>query len=224
MRGWLFKDRKEAGQLLADEIARHDLPDPVVLGLPRGGVPVAAEVATRLKAPLDIILVRKIGAPMQRELAVGAVVDGGNPEIVRNESLIYQLGLSDEEFQSEVQRQLEVIEERRARWLGARERVPVKGKTAIVIDDGIATGATIRASVRALRRQEPKGVVIATPVAPPDTVEELQREADKVICLETPEPFGAIGYFYQDFSQVSDDEVSDILATMSAQGSTASRH
>lgn len=224
MRGWLFKDRKEAGQLLADEIARHDLPDPVVLGLPRGGVPVAAEVATRLKAPLDVILVRKIGAPMQRELAVGAVVDGGNPEIVRNESLIYQLGLSDEEFQSEVQRQLEVIEERRARWLGARERVPVKGKTAIVIDDGIATGATIRASVRALRRQEPKGVVIATPVAPPDTVEELQREADKVICLETPEPFGAIGYFYQDFSQVSDDEVSDILATMSAQGSTASRH
>lgn len=211
MRLKIFKNRQQAGRLLADEVARHEYSDPVVLGLPRGGVPVAAEVAAKLKAPLDIILVRKIGAPMQPELAIGAVVDGGAPEIVRNERLIRELGLTDDDFTEEAQRQLEIIEARRKLWVAGRPRIPVKDKTAIIVDDGIATGATVRASLHALKRQGPKRTVVATPVAPSQAVEDLQQEADEVICLETPEYFGAIGFFYQDFSQVSDAEVSRLL-------------
>jgi putative phosphoribosyl transferase len=223
MRGKIFKDRKEAGQLLAAEVARRGYTDAVVLGLPRGGVPVAAEVAAALKAPLDVILVRKIGAPIQPELAIGAVVDGEAPEIVRNEELIRELGLSEEEFQMEAQRQLKIIEARRQLWVSGRPRVSVKGKTAIIIDDGIATGATVRASVHAVKKQGPKQTIVATPVAPPETVEALRQEADDVICLETPEFFGAIGFFYIDFSQVSDAEVSRILKCQSAEGAPVQR-
>jgi putative phosphoribosyl transferase len=214
----IFRNRKQAGELLAEEVARRAFPDPIVLGLPRGGVPVAAEVAAKLKAPLDIILVRKIGAPMQRELAVGAVVDGGAPEIVRNEELISLVGLTENEFQQEAKRQLEIIEERRKLWVAGRSRIPVKGKTAIIVDDGIATGATVKASLHALKRQGPQRIVIATPVASRESLEELRREADDVICLETPEYLGAIGFFYAEFSQVSDAEVSRILDSMSAEG------
>lgn len=220
----IFTDRRQAGRLLATEVASRGYADPVVLGLPRGGVPVAAEVAGRLGAPLDVILVRKIGAPIQPELAMGAVVDGDAPEVVRNEEIIRELGVSDEEFQREAARQLKVIETRRALWAASRARVPLKDKTVIIVDDGIATGATIRASLRALKRQGPKRTVVATPVAPPDTVRSLQREADDVICLETPEYFGAIGLFYLDFSQVSDAQVTAILEGMSkgdASGSPA---
>jgi putative phosphoribosyl transferase len=214
----IFRNRKQAGELLAEEVARRAFPDPIVLGLPRGGVPVAAEVAAKLKAPLDIILVRKIGAPMQRELAVGAVVDGGAPEIVRNEELISVVGLTEDEFQQEAKRQLEIIEERRKLWVAGRSRIPVKGKTAIIVDDGIATGATVKASLHALKRQGPQRIVIATPVASRESLEELRRETDDVICLETPEYLGAIGFFYAEFSQVSDAEVSRILDSMSAEG------
>lgn len=214
----IFRNRKQAGELLAEELARRAFPDPIVLGLPRGGVPVAAEVAAKLKAPLDIILVRKIGAPMQRELAVGAVVDGGAPEIVRNEELISLVGITENEFQQEAKRQLEIIEERRKLWVAGRSRIPVKGKTAIIVDDGIATGATVKASLHALKRQGPQRIVIATPVASRESLEELRRETDDVICLETPEYLGAIGFFYAEFSQVSDAEVSRILDSMSAEG------
>jgi len=214
----IFRNRKQAGELLAEEVARRAFPDPIVLGLPRGGVPVAAEVAAKLKAPLDIVLVRKIGAPMQRELAVGAVVDGGAPEIVRNEELISLVGLTENEFQQEAKRQLEIIEERRKLWVAGRSRIPVKGKTAIIVDDGIATGATVKASLHALKRQGPQRIVIATPVASRESLEELRRETDDVICLETPEYLGAIGFFYAEFSQVSDAEVSRILDSMSAEG------
>lgn len=214
----IFKDRKQAGQLLAEEVARHGYADPVVFGLPRGGVPVAAEVAAKLKAPLDVILVRKIGAPMQPELAVGAVVDGDAPEIVRNEELIRELGLSEDHVREEAQRQLAIIEARRKLWVAGRPRVPVQDKTAIIVDDGIATGATVRASLHALKRQGSKRTVVATPVAPLQAVEALREEADDVICLETPEYFGAIGFFYRDFSQVSDAEVSRLLNSMSAEG------
>ncbi len=214
----IFRNRKQAGELLAEEVARRAFPDPIVLGLPRGGVPVAAEVAAKLKAPLDIILVRKIGAPMQRELAVGAVVDGGAPEIVRNEELISAIGLTEDQFQQEAKRQLEIIEERRKLWVAGRARIPVKGKTAIIVDDGIATGATVKASLHALKRQGPQRIVIATPVASRESLEELRRETDDVICLETPEYLGAIGFFYAEFSQVSDAEVSRILDSMSAEG------
>ena len=214
----IFKNRQQAGQLLANEVVRQGYKDPVVLGLPRGGVPIAAEVAAKLKAPLDIILVRKIGAPMQAELAIGAVVDGDAPEIVRNERLIRELGISEDEFIEDAQRQLEIIEARRKLWVAGRPRIPVKDKTAIIVDDGIATGATVRASLKALKRQGPMRTVVATPVAPLQAVEDLQQEADDVICLETPGYFGAIGFFYRDFSQVSDAEVSRLLEGMRAEG------
>jgi len=216
----IFKDRKQAGELLAEEVARHGYGDPVVFGLPRGGVPVAAEVAAKLKAPLDVILVRKIGAPTQPELAIGAVVDGATPEIVRNEELIRELGIPDEVVREEAQRQLEIIDARRKLWVAGRERVPVKGRTAIIVDDGIATGATVRASLHALKRQGSKRTVVATPVAPMQAVEALRQEADDVVCLETPEYFGAIGFFYLDFSQVSDAEVSRLLDSLSAAGNS----
>ena len=214
----IFKDRKQAGELLAEEVARHGYADPVVFGLPRGGVPVAAEVAAKLKAPLDVILVRKIGAPTQPELAIGAVVDGATPKIVRNEELIRELGIPDEVVREEAQRQLEIIEARRKLWVAGRERVPVKGRTAIIVDDGIATGATVRASLHALKRQGSKRTVVATPVAPMQAVEALRQEADDVVCLEAPEYFGAIGFFYLDFSQVSDAEVSRLLDSLSPAG------
>jgi predicted phosphoribosyltransferase len=213
----IFKNRQQAGQLLAEEIARHGYDDPIVLGLPRGGVPVAAEVAAKLKAPLDVILVRKIGAPMQPELAIGAVVDGGTPEIVRNEELIRALGLTEDDFREEAQRQLEIIEARRKLWVAGRPRIPVKDKTANIVDDGIATGATVRASLHALKRQRPKRTVVATPVAPLQAVEALRGEADEVICLEIPAFFGAISVFYLDFSQVSDAEVSRLLESSRAE-------
>ncbi len=218
MRMRIFQDRKQAGQLLGEEVARHGYANPIVLGLPRGGVPVAAEVASALKAPLDVILVRKIGAPMQPELAVGAVVDGSEPEIVRNEDLIRELGLTEDEFLEEARRQLAVIEARRKLWVAGRPRIPVKDKTAIIVDDGIATGATVRAALHALKRLGPTRTVVATPVAPVQAVEALRAEADEVICLEVPEFFGAIGFFYHNFSQVSDAEVSTILESMSAEG------
>lgn len=217
MRPMIFEDRRQAGQLMAEEVERRGYADPIVIGLPRGGVPVAAEVAARLKAPLDLILVRKIGAPMQPELAIGAVVDSGAPEIVRNEELIRALGITDDEFKELAEHQLKIIEERRKLWVAARPVIPIKDKTAIIVDDEIATGATVRAAVHAAKKQDPKLVVVATPVAPPDTVDALRREADEVVCLETPDYLGAIGLFYRDFSPVSDAEVSSILETTSAE-------
>jgi putative phosphoribosyl transferase len=218
MSGKIFKNRKEAGQLLAEEVARRGYADAVVLGLPRGGIPVAAEVAAALKAPLDVNLVRLVGARMQPERALGAVVEGDAPDFSGHEELIRQLGLTDDDFRQEAERQLEIIEARRKLWVAGRPRLPVKGKTAIIVDDGIATGATVRASLHALKKQGPKRTVVATPVAPPEAVEALRQEADDVICLETPEYFGAIGFFYLDFSQVSDAEVSRILESMSTEG------
>jgi putative phosphoribosyl transferase len=155
---------------------------------------------------------------MQPELAIGAVVDGGTPEIVRNEELIRELGLTESDFSEEAQRQLEIIEARRKLWVAGRPRIPVKDKTAIIVDDGIATGATVRASLHALKRQGPKRIVVATPVAPSQAIEELREEADDVICLETPAFFGAISVFYLDFTQVSDAEVSRLLEGMQAEG------
>lgn len=216
----IFDNRRQAGQLLAEEIERRGFANPVVLGLPRGGVPVASEVAAKINAPLDVILVRKIGAPFQRELAIGAVVDGVTPEIVRNEELIRALGVTEDEFKALADQQLKIIEERRKLWLAGRQAIPVKGKTAIIVDDGIATGATVRVSVHAIRKKGPKLLVVATPVAPPETVEALRREADDVVCLETPDYLGAIGFFYRDFSQVTDADVSRVLENMSAEGMT----
>jgi predicted phosphoribosyltransferase len=206
-----YADRREAGRLLAEPVAAANLQDPVVLGLPRGGVVVAAEVAARLGAPLDIVLVRKLGAPHQPELAIGAVVDGDRPVTVLNDDIVRATGASERYIEREVAEQLALIDERRRLWLADRHRVPIAEKTAIVVDDGIATGATVRAALRALRQQGPRALVVAAPVAAAETVEMLRREADRVICLQEPSGMGAIGFFYFDFRQVSDDEVTAIL-------------
>jgi putative phosphoribosyl transferase len=207
-----FRDRSEAGRRLAGALESFKQVRPVVLALPRGGVPVAAEVASALDAPLDIILVRKIGVPFQPELAMGAVVDGGAPLVVHNEDVIRMAGISAADFQTIRDRELAEIERRRQLYMGGRAPVEVAGRTAIVIDDGIATGATTRAALQATRLRNPKLLILAVPVAPSDTLAEMRVEADEVVCLEDHPDFGAIGYYYSDFRQVSDQEVIALLA------------
>lgn len=207
-----FRNRSDAGRKLAARLTKYQDQRPVILALPRGGVPVAAEVAAALDAPLDLILVRKIGAPAQPELAMGAVVDGAAPIIVRNEDVIRFSGVEEAEFTAVCDEELAEIERRRRRYIGGRERIDVKGRLVIVIDDGVATGATTRAALQAIRMRQPRKLVLAVPVAPTDTITVLQGEADEVICLEDHEIFGAIGYFYDDFRQTTDQEVIDLLA------------
>jgi putative phosphoribosyl transferase len=206
-----FEDRSDAGRKLAKALVQYKDREPVILALPRGGVPVAAEVAAALKAPLDLILVRKVGVPFQPELAMGAVVDGGTPLIVRNEDVIGIAGIDEFAFKAVCDAELAEVERRRRRYIGNRERVEVSGRTAIVIDDGVATGATTRAALRATRMRNPKRLVLAVPVAPTDTIAALRSEVDDVVCLEDHEFFGAIGAYYANFTQVSDEEVIEIL-------------
>jgi len=206
-----FKDRSDAGRKLAAVLTSYNDQQPVVLALPRGGVPVAAEICAVLNAPLDLILVRKIGVPIQPELAMGAVVDGGQPIVVRNEDVIALAGIDESEFKTICDSELAEIDRRRQRYLGSGQRADISGQTAIVVDDGVATGATTRAALRATRMRNPKRLVLAVPVAPTVTVAELRSEADDVICLEDHEFFGAIGAYYADFSPVSDEQVIDIL-------------
>jgi putative phosphoribosyl transferase len=207
-----FENRKQAGRQLAQALQGYKDQEPVVLALPRGGVPVAVEVASALNAPLDLILVRKIGVPMQPELAMGAVVDGAKPLIVRNEDVIALADISEAEFKKVCDSELAEIERRRQLYLGSRARAEVAGRTAIVIDDGIATGATTRAALRATRLRNPKKLILAVPVAPTESLAAMREEADDVVCLEDHENFGAIGYYYADFRQTSDQEVIDMLA------------
>lgn len=207
----LFENRTDAGRQLAEALLKHKSRHPVVLALPRGGVPVAAEVAAALDAPLDLLLVRKIGLPSQPELAMGAVADGEEPTIIRNSDVIALSGVSKEEFDAVCNDERAEIERRRKRYLGDRARSEVKGHVTIIIDDGIATGATTLAAIRAVRMRKPKELVLAIPVAPLDTIKRLHPEVDEIICLDTPEELGAIGYFYRDFHQISDDEVIAIL-------------
>ncbi len=202
-----FRNRADAGRKLAAALAAYKDERPVVLALPRGGVPVAAEVASALDAPLDLVLVRKLGVPIQPELAMGAVVDGAAPIVVRNEDVIRLTGVSEEDMQAVCAEELAEIERRRDRYLGARARLDIAGRVAIVVDDGIATGATTRAALRALRLRGPKKLVLAVPVAPTETLAAMREEADDVVCLEDYADFGAIGFFYADFRQVGDAEV-----------------
>ncbi len=206
-----FQDRSDAGRRLADGLARYKGEEVVVFALPRGGVPVGVEIAKALHAQFDLVLVRKLGVPYQRELAMGAVADGGRPVVVRNEDVIRLAGVSDAEFESARRRELTEIERRRNAYFRGRSHPEIRGKVAIVVDDGVATGATTRAALRAVRAREPKSIVLAIPVAPPDTLASLRAEADVTICLEVPSDFVAIGQFYVDFHQLSDDEVTDIL-------------
>jgi len=213
-----FANRQDAGHRLAAQLAQYKDRRPVILAMPRGGVPVAAEVAAELEAPLDLVLVRKIGVPTQPELAMGAVVDGRAPIIVRNEDVIRMAGVADAEFTAICDKELAEIERRRRVYLGTREPVDVAGRVVIVVDDGIATGATTRAALRGVRQRKPAEIVLAVPVAPTDTIASLASEADTIVCLESYVDFGAIGYFYKDFTQTTDQEVIDILAHFSERG------
>jgi putative phosphoribosyl transferase len=204
----LFADRADAARRLAERLAgEHLLPPLVVLALPRGGVPIGAELARRLGAPLDLLLVRKIGAPWQRELAVAAVVDGERPELVIDEETSAATGASRAWIDEQAALEWREIERRRRVYQRGRAPLPVAGATVVVVDDGIATGTTMRAALKALRRRGARRVVLAVPVAPHDTLIALADEVDRVVCLAEPSPFRAIGLHYGDFHQVSDDEV-----------------
>ena len=210
-----FVDRSEAGRRLADKLLHLKDRQPVVLALPRGGVAVGFEIARALDAPLDIVLVRKIGVPWQPELALGAVTDGAGREIFIDRDLATSLDVPDSYIEEETARQLEEIERRRKSYCEGRPALEVAGHTAIVVDDGIATGATMRVALQALRRRGPARLVLAVPVAPPDTLAGLREEVDEAVCLETPTGLGAIGNYYRDFHQMSDAEVTDLLARAS---------
>ena len=206
-----FTNRTAAGRQLAMALDAYKSEKPIVMALPRGGVPVAAEVAAALDAPLDLILVRKIGVPFQPELAMGAVVDGPAPITIRNDDVIASCGVDSKQFDEVRRREIAEIERRRQLYLAGRPHPDVSGRTVIVVDDGIATGATTRAALQAMRERKAGRIVLAVPVAPADTLSRLQGECDAVICLESHTFFGAIGTYYADFRQVSDNEVIALL-------------
>ncbi|MGO9450979.1 MAG: phosphoribosyltransferase family protein [Candidatus Binataceae bacterium] len=207
----VFQDRQHAGRRLAAALSSYRGGDAVVIGIPRGGLPVAREVADALGAPLDIVVVRKLGAPGQPELGIGAIVDGDHPRAIFNQDVIEQLGVSDEFIHDEMERQTREIKRREAAYRRGRSPVSLAGKTVIVVDDGIATGSSVRAALRGLRRIGPKRIVLAVPVASLEAIEALRHDADEIVCLEAPEAFMAVGQFYRDFHQMSDKEVIDIL-------------
>jgi putative phosphoribosyl transferase len=215
-----FENREEAGERLAAALGRLRDADVVVFALPRGGVPVAAPIARALHAPLDLALVRKIGAPHQPELAMGAVADSGTPIVVRNEDVIALLDVGDERFERICARECAEIARRRELYLGSRRRADAKGRIAIVVDDGVATGATTRAALQAVRALEPERLILAVPVAPAEVVEALRGEADEIVCLEVHDLFRGVGGYYADFHQVEDDEV---IALLDAFGPGAAR-
>lgn len=207
-----FADRGEAGRRLARLLQHLKDRQPLVLALPRGGVAVAFEIARALEAPLDVVLVRKIGAPWQPELAIGAVTDGAAPETFIDREMTASLGVPETYIEEETARQIAEVERRRALYCRDRPPVDVAGRTAIVVDDGIATGATMRVALRAVRRRSPERLVLAVPVAAPSSLAALRAEADETVCVEAPEGLGAIGFYYVDFHQLDDAEVSDLLA------------
>jgi putative phosphoribosyl transferase len=205
-----FRDRADAGRLLAERLASlAGRDDVVVLGLPRGGVPVAFEVARALGAPLDVFLVRKLGVPGHEELAVGALASGGVR--VLNEEVAQAAGLSPAEIDALAAREQAEIDRREALYRDGRAPLPVAGRVVVLVDDGLATGATMRAAIRALRELRPARIVVAVPTGAASTCRELAAEADEVVCLRTPEPFYAVGMWYANFSQTADAEVGELL-------------
>lgn len=211
-----FTDRREAGRELAEAIKALELKHPVVLALPRGGVPVGFEVARALGAPLDILMVRKIGAPGHEEYGIGALVDGASPQVVLDEAAARMAGASRDYIDMQVARQLAEIERRRALYRTG-PAVPLEGRTVIVVDDGIATGGTVRAALQGLAKAGPGRVVLAVPLAPADVLPELRKLCDSVICLVSPQPFYAVGMHYRIFDQTSDEEVVRLLAEANAE-------
>lgn len=207
-----FRDRMEAGRALGEALYRKfgERRDLIVLGLPRGGVPVGFEVARRLRAPLDVFIVRKLGVPGYEELAMGAIATGGVR--VLNEDVLSQIHLAPHTIDAVAAREQRELERRERAFRGERPPIEVRDHTVIIVDDGLATGATMRAAVRALQRMDPRAIVVAVPVAAESTCSELRREVDEVVCLRTPEPFQAVGLWYEDFDQTSDAEVHDLLS------------
>jgi putative phosphoribosyl transferase len=206
-----FRDRREAGRQLAQRLAAYaNRPDVLVFALPRGGVPVAYEVARALHAPLDVFLVRKLGLPGHEELAMGAVASGGVR--VLNRDVVERLQLPDDLIDAVTRRELQELERRERAYRGDRPFPDVQGKTIILVDDGLATGSTMRAAAEALRQQGPARLVIAVPAGSPETCNDFREEVDEVVCAITPDPFYAVGLWYQDFSQTTDDEVRELLS------------
>jgi len=214
----MFEDRVEAGRKLAKRLVQYKGKDAIVLAIPRGGVSVGYEVAKELGAALDVIIPHKIGAPGNPELAIGAVTQDGT--LMLNSQLIEYLQVSENYIQSEAERQRKEIERRMAKYRGNKEYPRLKGRIAILVDDGVATGATLRAAIASIRKNKPASLVLAVPVGPPDTIEALRNEVDTVVCLSTPEPFFAIGQFYRSFSQTSDEEVIRLLSRAESQSKT----
>ena len=212
----IFANRTEAGQGLALCLKRYaNRDDVIVLGAPRGGVPVAFEVATALKAPLDVFVLRKLGVPGREELAFGAIASGGVQVLDRH--TIEGLGITGLDIQRVTRAEKQEVERRERAYRGGRPSLDVAGKVVILVDDGIATGASMRAAIGALRQMKPARIVMAVPVAPPSACRLLLTEVDELVCLEMPEPFFGVGQFYDDFSQVSDEEVQELLGSASRQ-------
>lgn len=211
----LFHDRAEAGRLLGNALASlKGRKDVIVLAIPRGGVPVGKEVASMIEAPLDIVVTRKIGCPWQPELAVGAVTQDG--ETIVDDELVAALRIPKDYLRSEAARQVEEIKVREEKYRGRRPFPELQGKTVVIVDDGIATGSTIGAAVRSVRNGRPASIIVAAPVGPPEAVSKLSSMVDRVVCLSTPAYFEAIGEFYEEFEQVDDDTVREILGAVKA--------
>lgn len=211
----LFRDRQEAGQLLARKLMKYaNRPDLLVLGLPRGGVPVAFEVATALNAPLDVFVVRKLGVPGQEELAMGALASGGLR--VLNDDVVRGLHISYRVIDSVIAKERQELERREHLYRGDRPALNIRRRTVVLVDDGLATGSTMRAAIAALRLQKPARIIVALPFGAPETCAEFQDEADETICGVMPEPFYAVGAYYRDFSQTTDAEVHSMLRRATA--------
>jgi putative phosphoribosyl transferase len=205
-----FRNRTEAGQILGRSLQDYrDRPDVLVLGLPRGGVPVAYEVTRELNAPLDVFIVRKLGVPGHEELGMGAIATGGVR--ILHEGIVRELGITREVIDRVSQQEQQELERRERLYRGNRPAPTIEGRTVIIVDDGLATGSTMKAAVEAVRQQNPARLIVAVPTAPVETCEQLRRNADEVVCAITPEPFFAVGGSYADFSQTTDEEVRDLI-------------
>jgi len=207
-----FRNRTEAGQVLARRLQQYkNQPDVLILGLPRGGVPVAYEVARELNAPLDVFIVRKLGVPGHEELGMGAIATGGVRTL--HEGIIREIGISPQTIEAVSAREQAELERRERLYRGDRPAPTIKGRTVVIVDDGLATGSTMKAAIQAVRQQDPRQVIVAVPTAPSETCEQLKESADHVVCALTPEPFFSVGGSYADFTQITDGEVRDLIAS-----------